>query len=614
MLEKNYQSIFELLVKLWSHISYGYRLKIYALFMLMVFSSVSEVFAIGAILPFLGVLVAPEKVFQSDVLSPLLKTFRIASSEELLLPITILFCSAVLFSGLMRILLLWLQFRVAFGLGADISASIFKRTLYQPYSAHISRNSSEVISGITTKSVGIIFSAIYPAIIILSSLLTLIAVFGSLLFIHAPSAIACVFGFGAIYFFVGGLSKSRLKKDGEIVNIQTSKVVQLIQEGLGGIRDVLIDGTQEVYVKNYKSAEDALKRSMANIQILSLFPRYVIESLGIVLVATVAFFLSSDDRGLSNTIPILGALAIGAQRLLPLIQQVYSNWSAVLSGRASVQEAMNLLDQPLPPDLNVCSALGKPFETNIQLKNVSFHYSSNPTYILKNIDLLVPRGSKIGFIGETGCGKSTLLDIMMGLLAPSSGALMVDGMVINTTNSSVWQKNIAHVPQAIFLSDATVYENIAFGVPYDQIDSNRVVRAAKIAQIADAIAAFPNGYESRVGERGMMLSGGQRQRIGIARAIYKGASVLVLDEATSALDIETEKNVIEQISNFSNEITILVVAHRLTTLKYCSKLVVLAEGEIKQVGTYDEIVKDGILRNVSICSNKGQDKNGVEDE
>jgi ABC-type bacteriocin/lantibiotic exporter with double-glycine peptidase domain len=590
MQEKKYQSIFKLLIRLWAQISPSYRLKLYALFMLMVLSSVSEVFAIGAILPFLGVLVAPDKVFQSDMLAPLIKIFQIASSEELLLPITILFCLAVLFSGLIRILLLWLQFRVAFGLGADISASMFKRTLYQPYSSHISRNSSEVISGITTKSVGIIFSGIYPAIIILSSFLTLIAVFGSLLFIHAPSAIACVLGFGVIYFFVGGLSKSRLKKDGEIVNTQTNKVVQLIQEGLGGIRDVLIDGTQEVYVVNYKSAEDALKRSMANIQILSLFPRYVIESLGIVLVATVAYFLTSDDQGLSNTIPILGALAIGAQRLLPLIQQAYSNWSAVLSGRASVQEAMDLLGQPLPHRLNSDTALCKPFKTSVQLKDISYRYASNPVYILKNIDLLIPKGSKIGFIGSTGCGKSTLLDIIMGLLSPSSGNLMVDGLVIDATNAADWQKNIAHVPQAIFLSDATVYENIAFGVPFQQIDRDRVIRAAQKAQIAKSIEAFPGGYDSRVGERGIMLSGGQRQRIGIARAIYKGAAILVLDEATSALDVETEKNVIEQISNSSDDITMLIVAHRLTTLKHCSMLVELEDGKIKKIGTYDEIV------------------------
>lgn len=590
MQEAKYQSTLKLLARLWGQISTRFRLKLYALFALMIISSVSEVFAIGAILPFLGVLVAPEKVFQSKTFSPLLEDFHIASADELLLPVTILFCLAVIFSGLMRILLLWLQFRVAFGLGADISASIFRRTLYQPYSVHISRNSSEVISGITTKSTGIIFSAIYPAIIILSSFLTLIAVFASLLFIHAPSAIACVLGFGVIYFFVGGLSKARLKKDGEVVNTLTSKVVQLIQEALGGIRDVLIDGTQEVYAANYKSAEDALKRSMANIQIISLFPRYVIESLGIVLVATVAFFLSSDDRGLSNTIPILGALAIGAQRLLPLIQQAYSNWSAVLSGRASVQEAMDLLDQPIPLILTARSMSSKPFSNNIQLKNVSFRYPSNQTYILKHIDLFIKKGCRVGFVGSTGCGKSTLLDIIMGLIAPSSGSLLVDGAVINASNVNDWQNNIAHVPQSIFLSDATIYENIAFGVPYEKIDKSRVIRAAQKAQMDESIQSFPNGYESRVGERGVMLSGGQRQRIGIARAIFKDASILILDEATSALDSKTENELISAIEELSSDITMFIVAHRLSTLSNCDILVEMESGKIKRVGTYSDII------------------------
>jgi ABC-type multidrug transport system fused ATPase/permease subunit len=592
MLENNYQYIFKLLARLWVHVSYRYRLKLYTLFMLMVLSSVSEVFAIGAILPFLGVLVAPDKVFESDSLAPLLKTFHIASSEELLLPITIVFCSTVLFSGFIRILLLWLQFRVAFGLGADISASIFKRTLYQPYSAHISRNSSEVISGITTKSVGIIFSGIYPAIIILSSFLTLIAVFGSLLFIHAPSAIACVLGFGVIYFFVGGLSKSRLKKDGEIVNTQTSKVVQLIQEGLGGIRDVLIDGTQEVYVVNYKSAEDALKRSMANIQILSLFPRYVIESLGIVLVATVAYFLSSDDRGLSNAIPILGALAIGAQRLLPLIQQAYSNWSAVLSGRASVQEAMDLLDQPLPGYLGNVDEGDFIFQKEIYLKDVEFSYGSTPT--LKNINLVIPKGAVFGFVGTTGCGKSTLLDIIMGLLRPSEGSVLIDGRNVTSENVHAWQKHIAHVPQSIYLSDATVLENIAFGVPLSEIDHSRVIEAAKKAQIAEVISSLSDGYHTQVGERGVKLSGGQRQRIAIARAIYKGADILIFDEATSALDGETENQVIEQIGKLASELTILIVAHRLTSLRHCTTVVELSDGEIKRTSQYQEVTKNRV--------------------
>lgn len=589
MQEKKYQSIFKLLTRLWSQISPGYRLKLYALLMLMVLSSLSEVLAIGAILPFLGVLVAPEKVFQSKMAAPFLGTLNIVSAQELLMPMTLLFCSAVLFSGFIRLLLTWLQFRVAFGLGADISTKIFRHTLYQPYSVHISRNSSELIAGITNKSLGIIFSAIYPALIILSSLFTLIAVFGSLLLIHAPSAIACVLGFGFLYLLVGSLSRGRLRRDGEVVSSLTTKTVRLIQEGLGGIRDILIDGTQEIYVENYKSTESALKRSMANIQILSILPRYIIESLGIVLVSIVAFFLSSDDRGLSNTIPILGALAIGAQRLLPLIQQAYSNWGAILSGRASVIEAMNLLDQPLPGYLSNEDKDAFVFQKEICLKDVEFSYGSTP--ILKNINLLIPKGAVFGFVGKTGCGKSTLMDLIMGLLRPSEGGILVDGRNVTSENAHAWQKHISHVPQSIYLSDATVLENIAFGVPSSEIDHSRVIEAAKKAQIAEVISSLSDGYHTQVGERGVKFSGGQRQRIAIARAIYKGADILIFDEATSALDGETENQVIEQIGKMASEITILIVAHRLTSLRHCTTVVELSDGEIKYTGQYQEAIK-----------------------
>jgi ATP-binding cassette subfamily B protein len=331
---------------------------------------------------------------------------------------------------------------------------------------------------------------------------------------------------------------------------------------------------------------------MANIQILSIFPRYVIESLGIVLVSIVAFFLSSNDRGLSNTIPILGALAIGAQRLLPLMQQAYTNWGAVLSGRASVLEAMNLLDQPLPGYLSNQNIDTFIFQKEICLKNVGFNYALKPT--LKNINLVIPKGGVIGFVGTTGCGKSTLLDIIMGLLRPSAGSLLIDGRPVTSENAQAWQKHIAHVPQSIFLSDATILENIAFGVPYGQINNSRVIDAAEKAQIADVLSSFTDGYHTKVGERGVKLSGGQRQRIGIARAIYKGADILIFDEATSALDGQTEYKVIEQIGKMANGITILIVAHRLTSLKHCTTIVEMSDGEIKRTGQYQEIINNSI--------------------
>ena len=246
------------------------------------------------------------------------------------------------------------------------------------------------------------------------------------------------------------------------------------------------------------------------------------------------------------------------------------------------------MDQSLPSELKDTST-PITFAKEIVLDNISFSYSADAQPILQDLSLTIPKGSRIGFIGETGSGKSTLLDIIMGLLQPTSGALKIDGDRIDSSNLRAWQKHVAHVPQSIFLADGTIAENIAFGLPLDQIDEVRVRQAAEQAQIHDIIEKLPNGYQTIVGERGVRLSGGQRQRLGIARAIYKQADVIIFDEATSALDNETEKAVMEAIDQLSNELTILVIAHRLSTLKNCTQIIKLPDGQIFNRADYEAL-------------------------
>jgi ATP-binding cassette subfamily B protein len=253
-----------------------------------------------------------------------------------------------------------------------------------------------------------------------------------------------------------------------------------------------------------------------------------------------------------------------------------------------------LLDQPLPDYADLPPAKPLPFHKFIGFNQLSFQYSPQTPLVLKNIDLTIPKGSRVGFIGKTGSGKSTLLDIVMGLLLPTEGMIEIDRQPITMGNYRAWQAHIAHVPQAIFLADSTVEVNIAFGIPLDQIDHERIRQAARQAQIADIIESWPNQYQTFVGERGIRLSGGQRQRIGIARALYKRADVIIFDEATSALDNETEQAVIEAIEVLNEDITILIVAHRLTTLRNCTLIVELGDGEIKRTGTYQEIVNQSV--------------------
>jgi ATP-binding cassette subfamily B protein len=273
-----------------------------------------------------------------------------------------------------------------------------------------------------------------------------------------------------------------------------------------------------------------------------------------------------------------------------VLQQAYSSWSSMRGGQVSLSDALELLDQPLPKHADEPLPVPMPFQYSITLNKLAFRYGPQLPWVLQGLNLTIPKGSRIGFMGTTGSGKSTLLDIVMGLLQPTTGSLAIDGQTITPQNYRAWQAHIAHVPQAIFLADTSIAENIAFGVPLDQIDYNRLRQAAQKAQIAQTIESWDKQYNTLVGERGIRLSGGQRQRIGIARALYKQANVIVFDEATSALDNDTERAVMKAIEGLGEELTILMVAHRLTTLKNCTQIVELSDGQITRSGSYAEIV------------------------
>jgi ABC-type bacteriocin/lantibiotic exporter with double-glycine peptidase domain len=276
--------------------------------------------------------------------------------------------------------------------------------------------------------------------------------------------------------------------------------------------------------------------------------------------------------------------------MLPVMQLAYASLTSIQGGQASLRDTLDLLDQSLPDYVNQTDTAPLNFHRHISLNNLSFRYSPKTPWVLKNLDIEIAKGSRIGFIGTTGSGKSTLLDILMGLLTPTEGILMVDGHSIKSTNLRAWQAHISHVPQAIFLADSTIEENIAFGNPKSEIDRHRVIKAAQQAQIADLIESWPDQYETMVGERGVRLSGGQRQRIGIARALYKKADVIIFDEATSALDSDTEQAVMDAIESLGAEITILIIAHRLTTLKKCTHVIEICDGGVRRSGSYQELI------------------------
>ena len=586
------ETLTELLKRLWNHFSPRRKGQFGLLLGLMVLASFAEILSIGSVLPFLAVLTDPQRIFDLHLTQPLIKALGINTASQLLLPLTAAFCITAILAAAIRLLLLRSSLFLAAATGSDIGYDMYRRTLFQPYSVHVSRNTSEIIDGISIKSTAIANGVVMPLLYIFSSAIMTGLIVGILLILAPETTLIACGIFGLIYLAVIKLTRKQLLIDSKNIASESIQVIKSLQEGLGGIRDVLIDGTQNTFCRIYQKSDFVLRRSYASSSFISVSPRFAVEALGMLMIATLAYLLAKQPNGIAQAVPILGALALAAQRLLPLMQQAYSSWSNLRQNQYSLKDTLEFLDQSLPSELEDTST-PITFAKEIVLDNISFSYSADAQPILQDLSFTIPKGSRIGFIGETGSGKSTLLDIIMGLLQPTSGALKIDGEKIDSSNLRAWQKHVAHVPQSIFLADGTIAENIAFGLPLDQIDKVRVRQAAEQAQIHDIIEKLPNGYQTIVGERGVRLSGGQRQRLGIARAIYKQADVIIFDEATSALDNETEKAVMEAIDQLSNELTILVIAHRLSTLKNCTQIIKLPNGQIFNRADYEVL---GIYR------------------
>lgn len=554
----------------------------------MILSSLAEVVSIGAVIPFIGALSSPEEIFYRPFMQPFIQAVDLTSPNQLILPLTIVFIVAALLAGALRLILLYVMTRLSYATGADFSIDIYRRTLYQDYSVHVARNSSEVINGIITKTNTVISSVINPILNLVSSGFLLIGIVTALFAIDVFVALTASLGFGTLYLVVYRYTRRRLKENSQCIADQSTQVIKSLQEGLGGIRDVLIDGSQQFYCDLYRRADLPFRRASGNNIFIGSSPKFIMEALGMALIAGLAFVMTKQAGGVVTALPILAALALGAQRLLPALQQAYYAYSSLKGSKSSFEDVLELLDQPLPLHAKQTKIKRMSFEKEICFKGLGFKYTKDSPWVLNNINLSIVKGSRVGFKGVTGSGKSTLIDVTMGLLSPTEGELCIDNKAVTEKNRREWQEHIAHVPQNIFLSDNSIEENIAFGTEKQQIDHTRVKKAAKEAQISDLIDGWPQGYKTYVGERGIRLSGGQRQRIGIARALYKQADVLILDEATSALDTETESAVMDAIEGLDRNLTILIIAHRLSTLEGCEQIIDLSTSGL----TVEERVSD----------------------
>lgn len=558
---------------------------------LMVLGGAAEMLSLGAVLAFLT-LVTGTTPPEDSVIAPLV---RLLVGPEGGVPWRGVFFLVVVgaVSTGIRLLLAWVSQKYVLRVGHDLGVKLYSRILYQPYNAHLTRNTSDVIAAIEKIQL-IIFGIILPVIqaVVACVIATFIVV--SLFLIDPLTAAIAALAIAVPYGLSSLASIKALRATAtHLAAMQTGRIRQ-VQEGLGGVRDIIIDRSQGVFVEEFRRMDDSYRRAQTVYNFVGGAPRFIVEFSGVLLIAGMALLLSAREGGLAAAIPMLGALALGAQRLLPLAQQIFFSWSSLLALHNVTTDVLDLLHSPvlsLSDDRANPSIL--PFRRDLVLDGVTFRYSGVEQPALHQVDLTIARGSTVGFIGETGSGKSTLLDVIMGLLEPTSGEIRIDGVALSGQNVSAWQAQIAHVPQSIYLADTSIAANIAFGQTSEAIDLARVKDAAKRARIGEFIETLPEAYETRCGERGVRMSVGQRQRIGIARALYKGASVLILDEATSALDNETEASVMGELTRSNSGLTLLMIAHRLTTLADCDQVVRLANGRVTERGTYAEVVGRG---------------------
>jgi ABC-type multidrug transport system fused ATPase/permease subunit len=596
----DFRSLFPLLTRklsslkpLWQVLSRRRRRQLLGLQVLSLTAAASEVANLGALLPFLRLLGNPDEGLKP--LGPLAAPLRALPQQHQLLGLGLAFMAVVVGSTVLRVFTIRFQLRLAALISADLGEKVFSAVLQKPFVWHLQHNSSSVL-GHLTKDVDQVTGSIQSLLIVVVNLAIVILLGGSLIAL-APNVMLVVsillFGF---YLLVFRLTRRTLRLDGERITSNYPKSMQVVQEGLGGIRDILLDRSQSFFLQTYKLYNSEYRLAGASVNTKFQVPRYLIEGFAVILIVGLSLILSASGQGIERQLPLLGTLVLGAYRLLQPLQQCFTSISGLVANNPSLQRLQPFLNvtSSSPPHIQRVSDQLPALSNSsplIHLVRVSFRYSSEGPWVLRGLDLAIHPGERLAFVGSTGSGKSTTSDLILGLLAPSKGQVLVHGLDLHGSpwHVAAWQRRVAHVPQQIYLSDASFAANIAFGVQAEEIDQQRVRVAAEQARIAELIESSRDGYATVVGERGVRLSGGQRQRIGIARALYKQAELLVLDEATSALDNRTEAEVMEAIDGLDRTITVVMIAHRLSTVQRCDRIVLLEQGRIVGLGSYREL-------------------------
>jgi ABC-type bacteriocin/lantibiotic exporter with double-glycine peptidase domain len=570
------------------------RQKALALLILIVASSVLETVGVASIGPFLAVISAPETIEKSWSINALYHALGAADIRTFQIYVGLLTAATVLVGNVVASLTVWLIARFTFGQGFKLGCRLLGTYLGQPYAFFLEHNTVDLARNVYDEVPRAVSGVILPMFYILARSLSIVLIVSLLIYMDKTIAFVVLLVFGGSYALLYKVLQRRSQGVREVVTEMRASSLRLASEALAGIKELKVLGSEASCVQMYSIPTSAVARADAQHQIYSTLPKYLLETVGFVGIVLIVLFQLMRGVPQLTTLPLVAVYAFAGYRLLPALQHLYTNLHFVQYFSASlkiVTSALNASVQQPKLDVRAPPAVPLSLKDSIALDRVSFRYPNGVTNVLDDISLRIKAKSVIGIVGATGSGKSTLLDLLLGLLVPSAGSIIIDGGRLDSGSVRPWQAAIGYVPQQIYLTDGTISENIALGQFRHEIDMRRVVLAAKSAHVEEFVHELPDGYESRIGERGVRLSGGQRQRIGIARALYRNPEVLIFDEATSALDNVTEAAVMETVKGLMGEKTIILVAHRLTTLRLCDQIFVLENGMISQHGTYEELLK-----------------------
>jgi len=586
-------SIFKKILKL---LDERERKRLYILFGAMTVSALIEVAGIVSILPFLALITNPTLINDNRYLNWLYTTLNFQSSNRFLIFIGVMVLLILIVSNILVILTMWGVSRFTNMRNFTISRRLLSRYLHQPYVFFLNKNTIELGKNILSEVTIVTSGVLIPLMQIISSGIVALFIFTMLIVVEPLLALSVIVILGVVYIFIYRMVKKKISNIGKrrfSANIELHKAVY---EAFGGIKQLKLLGFEEVFINRYSKPSSEYARDNATNQIISGTPRYIMEVVAIGGIISVVLYLLASTKGFQDILPIIGLFAFAAYRIMPALQNIYASVTTMrfyVHGLDVLYKDMYSFE-----DKSYTTAYFKKkspplsLQEELRLEGITFSYPGTSKPVIDNLNIIIDSNTSVAFVGKTGVGKTTIADIILGLLRPCSGRMLVDGVEITDDNLSGWQKNLGYIPQDIYLLDDTVTRNIAFGVPDENIDMNIIRSAAQIANIHNFVTEdLPDGYQTVVGERGIRLSGGQRQRIGIARALYHNPGVLVLDEATSALDGATEKEVFEAINNIAKTKTLIIIAHRLTTIRGCDVIYVLKYGKIVGQGKYEELMR-----------------------